>query len=52
MVVWMLQNNPSIRFYEKSGALPVSSKEIEIGGARLSKLAFAWPDLGMIVASL
>jgi L-amino acid N-acyltransferase YncA len=52
MAVWVLQNNPSIRFYEKSGALPVSSKKIEIGGALLSELAFAWPDLGMIAASL
>jgi GNAT superfamily N-acetyltransferase len=52
MAVWVLESNPSIHFYEKLGALPVSAKEIEIGGALLSELALAWPDLGMIVASL
>lgn len=51
MVAWCLRNNPSVGFYEKTGALPVSSKEIEIGGALLSELAFGWPNLGLLASS-
>jgi len=52
MAVWVLQDNPSVHFYEKSGALHVSSKEIQIGDALLSEFAFGWPRLAMITASL
>jgi L-amino acid N-acyltransferase YncA len=48
MVAWVLEGNPSVRFYEKSGALRISSKEIEIGGVMLPELAFGWPHLETI----
>lgn len=51
MIAWCLRNNPSVGFYEKAGALPIASKEVEIGGALLAELAFAWPDLGLLAAS-
>ncbi|MGI8772220.1 MAG: GNAT family N-acetyltransferase [Acidobacteriaceae bacterium] len=50
MAVWVLESNLSNYFYQKSGALPVLSKEREIGGAMLSVLAFGWPDLEMIAS--
>ncbi|MGA2887230.1 MAG: GNAT family N-acetyltransferase [Terracidiphilus sp.] len=48
MLVWVLERNPSRRFYQKSGALSVTSKEIEIGGTTLTEVAYGWPDLKMI----
>ena len=48
MMVWVLEQNPAKHFYAKSGAALVTTKEIEIGGAVLQEVAFAWPDLAMI----
>ena len=48
MTVWVLERNPAKHFYERSGAALVTSKEIEIGGALLQEVAFAWPDLATI----
>jgi GNAT superfamily N-acetyltransferase len=45
MLVWVLEQNPAVRFYEKRGAQAVISKEIEIGGIQLTELALGWPDL-------
>ena len=45
MVVWVLESNASSHFYAQSGALPVLSKEIEIGGVVLPVLAYGWPNL-------
>jgi L-amino acid N-acyltransferase YncA len=48
MVVWVLEQNPACRFYERFGAVPLSSKEIEIGGATLTEVAYGWPDLKLL----
>ena len=48
MAVWVLERNPSRQFYVKSGAQLVTSKEIEIGGAMLTEVAYGWADLGAI----
>ncbi len=48
MAVWVLEKNPAMAFYVKSGALPVASKEIEIGGAWLVEIALGWPDLAAL----
>jgi ribosomal protein S18 acetylase RimI-like enzyme len=52
MTVWVLERNPAIHFYEKSGAALVNAKEIEIGGVLLQDVAFAWPDLAKIALAL
>jgi GNAT superfamily N-acetyltransferase len=52
MTVWVLERNPAIHFYEKSGAALVRAKEIEIGGVPLQEVAFAWPDLAKLALSL
>jgi GNAT superfamily N-acetyltransferase len=52
MTVWVLERNPAIHFYEKSGAALVNAKEIEIGGVLLREVAFAWPDLSKIALPL
>jgi GNAT superfamily N-acetyltransferase len=48
MTVWVLERNPAKHFYERAGAAFVTTKEIEIGGALLQEVAFAWPDLTTI----
>jgi ribosomal protein S18 acetylase RimI-like enzyme len=48
MTVWVLERNPAIHFYEKSGAALVNAKEIEIGDVVLQEVAFAWPDLAKL----
>jgi hypothetical protein len=45
MLVWVLEQNPAVRFYEKAGAQRLMSKQIEIGGVHLPELALGWPDL-------
>lgn len=49
MIVWVLEQNPAVSFYEKLGARRLSGKEIEIGGALLSELALGWSDLRRMV---
>lgn len=48
MAAWVLENNSSSRFYAQSGAHPIMSKEIEIGGVMLPVQAYGWPDLEAI----
>lgn len=48
MAAWVLAGNNSTRFYQRSGALPLGSKEVEIGGVMLPVLAYGWPSLQTI----
>jgi GNAT superfamily N-acetyltransferase len=48
MLVWVLEQNPAVRFYEKTGAEHLMSKQIEIGGVSLSELALGWPDVAAL----
>ena len=45
MIAWVLEKNPSREFYAKTGARPVASKEIDVGGATLVEVAYGWPAL-------
>jgi GNAT superfamily N-acetyltransferase len=45
MLVWVLTQNPSRKFYEALGGQPVHEKEIVIGGASLTEVAYGWPDI-------
>ncbi len=45
MLVWVLEQNPAVHFYEKTGAHYLTRKPIEIGGIQLSEFAFGWTDL-------
>ena len=48
MIVWVLEQNPAVRFYEKAGAKHLMSKQIEIGGVLLKELALGWPDVAAL----
>ena len=50
MAVWVLDKNPSQRFYAKLGATCAASKEIEIGGLQLTEVAYTWPDIAAITS--
>ena len=44
LMLWVLRDNPSIRFYEHLGGRIVSSKRESIGGASLEELALGWDE--------
>jgi L-amino acid N-acyltransferase YncA len=52
MIVWVLEQNPSVSFYERLGAVQVARKIINIGGADLQELAFGWPSLDRFIAAV
>lgn len=47
MLVWALQDNPAVKFYERLGAKHLESKEIQIGGVPLMECALGWNDVGI-----
>ena len=47
-VAWVLEQNPAKHFYIRTGAQLLASKEIEIGGATLTEVAYGWPDLQLL----
>ena len=49
MLVWVLEQNPAVRFYEKSGGQIMMTKDVEIGDVRLPELALDWSDLHTIL---
>jgi hypothetical protein len=51
MLVWVHEQNPSVSFYERLGAVQIARKIINIGGADLQELAFGWPSLDRLIAS-
>lgn len=51
MIVWVLEQNPSVSFYERLGAVQVARKIINIGGADLEELAFGWPSLDRLITA-
>jgi GNAT superfamily N-acetyltransferase len=52
MTVWVLEQNRSRSFYEKAGARLTTSKVIDIGGAKLMEVAYAWSSLNELAHSL
>ncbi|HTC76605.1 MAG TPA: GNAT family N-acetyltransferase [Edaphobacter sp.] len=51
MVVWVLEQNPSVSFYQRLGAVQIARKVIDIGGDDLQELAFGWPSLDRLIAA-
>lgn len=46
VVVWVLADNPSRRFYERLGAQELMEQKImHIGGANLLEIAYGWQNL-------
>jgi L-amino acid N-acyltransferase YncA len=47
MVVWVLAQNPAVHFYKRLGAIEISRRTVEIGGALLDDRVLGWPDLSL-----
>lgn len=46
---WVLENNPTIKFYERTGAKFLNQiKQDEIGGQMFNELAYEWDSLKII----
>lgn len=45
MIVWVLRDNPSKIAYEKLGAVPFDSKNIDIGGQSLTEDVLVWKNI-------
>jgi ribosomal protein S18 acetylase RimI-like enzyme len=48
MIVWVLEQNPAVRFYKALGGAPVAEKPIEIAGVQLTEVALGWPSLAAL----
>lgn len=52
VLIWVLADNPARHFYEACGGHQVLASTVNVGGARLNRLGFAWerflpvPDVG------
>ncbi|MGE5191574.1 MAG: N-acetyltransferase family protein [Deltaproteobacteria bacterium] len=49
MMVWVLADNPSRRFYEALGGTFVTERVIVLGGKSLVEVAYGWRDLRPLV---
>lgn len=47
MLIWVLKDNPTRKFYEAMGGIPLESKVIEIG-APLDEISYGWNDLKLL----
>ena len=52
MLVWVLADNPSRKFYEAIGGQPILEKTITMGGKNLLEIGYGWPDLASLVDKL
>ena len=48
LLVWVLQANPSCKFYEALGGEYVREKNIEIGSRQLVEVAYGWKDIQIL----
>jgi len=49
MIVWILKENPSCRFYEKLGGKYIGEQSIEIGGKQYVEIAYGWENIEEIL---
>jgi ribosomal protein S18 acetylase RimI-like enzyme len=48
MLVWVLADNPSRRFYERLGGQFVAEKQTQIGQQSLGEVAYGWDDVRLL----
>jgi L-amino acid N-acyltransferase YncA len=49
MLVWVLSENPSRAFYPALGGELVGEKQVGVGGAKLTEVAYGWRDVRMLL---
>ncbi len=45
MMLWVLKNNRTRGFYERMGGIEIGEKEAEIGGTKVTEIAYGWPKI-------
>ncbi len=48
MMLWVLKDNSSCRFYEKMGGEVITSIAVDFAGKELTELAFGWKNISPI----
>ena len=51
LLIWVLEANPALKFYEALGGQYLHAKEIEIGNQRLVEMAYGWKDMRTIIGT-
>jgi GNAT superfamily N-acetyltransferase len=49
MLVWALEQNSAVAFYQRLGAVPVGRTVTQIGGIDLAEIALGWPRLDRLI---
>lgn len=49
MLVWVLAENPSRKFYEALGGHYIKEKALDFDGTPITEVAYGWPDLSQFV---
>jgi len=49
MLIWVLRDNPSCRFYETLGGQQLREQVIDINGQSLVEVAYGWKDISILV---
>lgn len=45
MLIWVIKENPACQFYKALGGKEIDTREIEIGGKKLTEIAYGWSDI-------
>ena len=51
MYTWVLEENPSRRFYESLGGIEFKRQTITIGGRDVVEVAYGWDDITPLVST-
>jgi GNAT superfamily N-acetyltransferase len=51
MLVWVLEQNPYRRFYEKLGAAPARHRVAKVAGASTSEIGYGWEDIRLLTTA-
>jgi L-amino acid N-acyltransferase YncA len=47
-VVWVLEQNPAVDFYQTLGGVQIAQKSVAIGGVALAEIAFGWERIDQL----
>ena len=50
LLIWVLAENPSRRFYEALGGMQVRKRDMEINGYLLPEVAYIWNDMQVLIS--
>jgi len=51
LIVWVLADNPSRRFYEKLGGEHIQTRAITVGGEQFKECGYGWKNFDSLILS-